>query len=879
MRPDHVNFCCLCAAILSPTTILFGQDSLDEAALFTKNPNHIVCTFFEDWTMENPSSSLSSHALREDPLYIVGNTHSWFVSKQQNPSDGGLLLKEQGDLAIQDFRFLSFTDCASSKEDAPAILHQKQGQLFLRNNGSVSFCRNRAEGSGGSISADALFLQHNYLFTAFEENSSAKNGGAIQAQTFSLSRNVSPISFTRNRAGLNGGAISCQNLICAGNVNPLFFTNNSALNGGAICCIAEQNAPEKGTLSLFCNQETLFSGNTAKEKGGAIYAKHVVLKHNGPISFVNNNAKFGGAIAIQSGGSLSIVAGEGSVLFHNNSCHHSDQGTIRNAIYLEKDAVLSSLEAHNGDILFFDPIVQELASHNSQATSSLQAGLASSTPNTQTPICIQTNPHCSVIFSGERLSQEEKTEANLTSKLQQPVELKSGRLVLKDRAILSTPSFSEDPQALLMMDVGTSLITSSNLTLTTLSIPLNSLDMKNSVTIQAPNLSIQKIFLSNSENGNFYENVEMLSKDQNEIPLLTLPKGVSHPNLPDGNLSSHFGYQGDWTFSWKSSDQGETLVANWTTKNYKPHPERQSRLVSNTLWNTYSDMQAVQSMINTMAHGGAYLFGTWGSAVSNLFYAQDNSEKPSDKWNHRSLGYLFGISTHSLDDHSFCLAAGQLLGKSSDSFITTAETTSYIAAVQTQLATSLLKISAQACYNESIHDLKTNYRSFSNKGFGTWHSVAISGEIGAAIPIVSNGSGLFSSFSIFSKLQGFSGKQDGFEESLGEARAFSDSSFTNISLPVGISFEKKSLKTRNYYHFLGAYIQDLKRSAESGPVTLLKNAVTWDAPMANLDSRAWMFRLTNQRALHRLQTLLNVSCMLRGHSYSYSLDLGTTYRF
>lgn len=92
------------------------------------------------------------------------------------------------------------------------------------------------------------------------------------------------------------------------------------------------------------------------------------------------------------------------------------------------------------------------------------------------------------------------------------------------------------------------------------------------------------------------------------------------------------------------------------------HPERQSTLVANTLWNTYSDMQAVQSMINTTAHGGAYLFGTWGSAVSNLFYVHDSSGKPIDNWHHRSLGYLFGISTHSLDDHSFCLAAGQLLG-------------------------------------------------------------------------------------------------------------------------------------------------------------------------------------------------------------------------
>lgn len=878
MRPDHMNFCCLCAAILSSTAVLFGQDPLGETALLTKNPNHVVCTFFEDCTMESLFPALCAHASQDDPLYVLGNSYCWFVSKLHITDPKEALFKEKGDLSIQNFRFLSFTDC-SSKESSPSIIHQKNGQLFLRNNGSMSFCRNHAEGSGGAISADAFSLQHNYLFTAFEENSSKGNGGAIQAQTFSLSRNVSPISFARNRADLNGGAICCSNLICSGNVNPLFFTGNSATNGGAICCISDLNTSEKGSLSLACNQETLFASNSAKEKGGAIYAKHMVLRYNGPVSFINNSAKIGGAIAIQSGGSLSILAGEGSVLFQNNSQRTSDQGLVRNAIYLEKDAILSSLEARNGDILFFDPIVQESSSKESPLPSSLQASVTSPTPATASPLVIQTSANRSVIFSSERLSEEEKTPDNLTSQLQQPIELKSGRLVLKDRAVLSAPSLSQDPQALLIMEAGTSLKTSSDLKLATLSIPLHSLDTEKSVTIHAPNLSIQKIFLSNSGDENFYENVELLSKEQNNIPLLTLSKEQSHLHLPDGNLSSHFGYQGDWTFSWKDSDEGHSLIANWTPKNYVPHPERQSTLVANTLWNTYSDMQAVQSMINTTAHGGAYLFGTWGSAVSNLFYAHDSSGKPIDNWHHRSLGYLFGISTHSLDDHSFCLAAGQLLGKSSDSFITSTETTSYIATVQAQLATSLMKISAQACYNESIHELKTKYRSFSKEGFGSWHSVAVSGEVCASIPIVSNGSGLFSSFSIFSKLQGFSGTQDGFEESSGEIRSFSASSFRNISLPIGITFEKKSQKTRNYCYFLGAYIQDLKRDVKSGPVTLLKNAVSWDALMANLDSRAYMFRLTNQRALHRLQTLLNVSYVLRGQSHSYSLDLGTTYRF
>ncbi|MBQ8498477.1 polymorphic outer membrane protein middle domain-containing protein [Chlamydia sp.] len=875
MRSNYVNFCCLCAAALSPTVILFGQDPLDEKTLLTKNPNSVVCSFLEDWTMESHSSSLDSLARQEDPLYLLGNTHNWCVSNLQTLTNDELLRKETGDLSLQNFRCLSFMDCSSSKEDSPTLFHQKNGRLLLTNNGSMSFFRNHAEGSGGTISADTLFVQHNYLFTTFEENSSMKNGGAIQAQTFSLSRNVSPISFARNRASLNGGAIYCQNLVCAGNVNPLFFTNNSAVNGGAICCIQEQNSSEESSLSLACNQETIFSGNSAKEKGGAIYAKHVTVHHNGPVSFVNNSAKTGGAIAIQSGGSLSIIAGVGSVLFQNNYCHDSNQNSVRrNSIYLEKDAVLSSLEARNGDILFFDPIIQE-----STSSTSLLSALTQDTPTSLPSLVIQTTPNCSVIFSSEKLSPEEKKDINLTSQLQQPIELKSGRLVLKDRAALSVPSFSQDPKSLLVMDAGTTLTSSEDLKLTVLSIPLHSLDHENSVSIHAPDLSIQKIFLSNSGDENFYENVALLSKDQKGIPLLTVSKGQTRPNLPNGNLSSPFGYQGEWHFSWQDSEQGQTLVADWTAKDYIPHPERRSRLVANTLWNTYSDMQAVQSIINTTAHGCAYLFGTWGSAVSNLFYAHDHSGKSADNWHHRSLGYLFGISTHSLDDHSFCLAAGQLLGKSADSFITSAETISYIAAVQAQLAIPLMKISAQACYDESVHELKTKYKSFSKEGSGAWHSVAVSGEICAWIPIVSNGSGLFGSFSIFSKLQGFSGKQDGFEESLGEARSFSESSFKNISLPIGITFEKKSQRTRNYYHFLGAYIQDLKRSAESGPVTLLKNAVSWAAPMANLDSRAWVFQLTNQRSLYRFQTLLNASCMLRGQSHSYSLDLGATYRF
>lgn len=179
MRPDHMNFCCLCAAILSSTAVLFGQDPLGETALLTKNPNHVVCTFFEDCTMESLFPALCAHASQDDPLYVLGNSYCWFVSKLHITDPKEALFKEKGDLSIQNFRFLSFTDC-SSKESSPSIIHQKNGQLFLRNNGSMSFCRNHAEGSGGAISADAFSLQHNYLFTAFEENSSKGNGGAFR---------------------------------------------------------------------------------------------------------------------------------------------------------------------------------------------------------------------------------------------------------------------------------------------------------------------------------------------------------------------------------------------------------------------------------------------------------------------------------------------------------------------------------------------------------------------------------------------------------------------------------------------------------------------------------------------------------------------------
>ncbi|WP_328585956.1 polymorphic outer membrane protein middle domain-containing protein, partial [Chlamydia psittaci] len=68
-------------------------------------------------------------------------------------------------------------------------------------------------------------------------------------------------------------------------------------------------------------------------------------------------------------------------------------------------------------------------------------------------------------------------------------------------------------------------------------------------------------------------------------------------NLENYTPPTHYGYQGNWTVTWKegSSAQEQIATLNWEQTGYSPNPERQGSLVPNTLWGSFSDISAIQN--------------------------------------------------------------------------------------------------------------------------------------------------------------------------------------------------------------------------------------------------------------------------------------------
>ena len=177
--------------------------------------------------------------------------------------------------------------------------HSGGGLLLSRSQVVVlaitTFVGNVARIDGGAISAEESHL--NLLNTSQFSGNSARRGGAIRFSTdhpqlINLSYfNISYLSlFTSNKATAIGGAVSLRNTnatLYAGNGN-ICFVNNSARYGGAM---------HLGDSQIFAT--AVFNGNSA-DKGGAILGnsdQQVILVS---AKFTNNTAtECGGAVHIE----------------------------------------------------------------------------------------------------------------------------------------------------------------------------------------------------------------------------------------------------------------------------------------------------------------------------------------------------------------------------------------------------------------------------------------------------------------------------------------------------------------------------------------------------------------------------------------------------
>ncbi|CAG9045821.1 putative outer membrane protein pmp10 [Chlamydia abortus] len=254
------------------------------------------------------------------------------------------------------------------------------------------------------------------------------------------------------------------------NSSLVFHRNCSTAEGGAIKC---QSTGSNGRLKLVNNQKIVFSENSSNTKGGAIYADQLNINSGGPTLFSNNSVSHssspqGGAICLNDTNSkCSLTANLGDIVFDGNKIIKTDDNTVtRNSIDLGSGK-FARLRAKDGfGIFFYDPIA-----NTGDTTTEIELNKSD-----DGEFVTYTGK---IVFSGERLSDEEKTHAdNLKSYFKQPLKIGSGSLVLKDGVTLEAKKVTQTAGSVIM-DLGTTLQTPSSegdaITLTNLDINVASL--------------------------------------------------------------------------------------------------------------------------------------------------------------------------------------------------------------------------------------------------------------------------------------------------------------------------------------------------------------------------------------------------------------------
>ncbi len=254
------------------------------------------------------------------------------------------------------------------------------------------------------------------------------------------------------------------------NSSPVFHRNCSTAEGGSIKC---QSTGSNGRLKLVNNQKLVFSENSSNTKGGAIYADRLNINSGGPTLFSNNSVSHssspqGGAICLNDTNSkCSLTANLGDIVFDGNKIIKTDDNTVtRNSIDLGSGN-FTRLRAKDGfGIFFYDPIA-----NTGDTTTEIELNKSE-----DDELVTYTGK---IVFSGERLSDEEKTHAdNLKSYFKQPLKIGSGSLVLKDGVTLEAKKVTQTAGSVIM-DLGTTLQTPASdgdaITLTNLDINVASL--------------------------------------------------------------------------------------------------------------------------------------------------------------------------------------------------------------------------------------------------------------------------------------------------------------------------------------------------------------------------------------------------------------------
>ncbi|AAP05366.1 autotransporter domain-containing protein [Chlamydia caviae] len=704
------------------------------------------------------------------------------------------------------------------------------------------------------------------------------------------------------------GAIQSKGVTTFSNNDKIIFEKNcSTEKGGAIKCDTGTNAE----LKFEGNKYLLFSGNSSQQEGGAIYAKKLSIISGGPTLFSNNSTSKaadpkGGAICIADADSeCSLTAENGDIIFDGNKIITTGTpSTKRNSIDLGSGGKFSQLRARDGfGVFFYDPIA-----NNGSDTDTLEINKADGAATYSGRI----------VFSGEKLTEDEKQVTdNLKSFFKQPLTVGSGSFVLKNGVTVSAKQITQSGGAI-EMDAGTNLtsttedISLSNLVINTASLGGGGVPLAAQISAEGTNKSVTISSLNLVDaDGNGYE--YPVFSTTREFPSIIEAKanGTGTPTIPTTHLTdhapaAHYGYQGLWTTSWAQGTATTSQLATlaWQQTGYNPNPERQGPLVPNTLWGSFSDVRAIQNLMDISVNGADYQRGLWASGLAN--FLQKSGTETKRKFRHHSAGYVLGAYAKTLSDDVFSAAFCQLFGRDKDYLVSKNNSNIYAGSIYYQhtsfwdawdnlLQSTLgaqapLVLNAQLTYSHTSNDMKTNMTTkYAPQGVvypeikGDWGNDCFGVELGATVPIESPYSSLFDMYSPFLRFQLVYAHQEDFKENNStEGRYFESSDLTNLSMPIGVKFERFSDNDIASYNVTLAYAPDLVRSNPDCKTSLLVSPTTavWLTKATNLARHAFIVKAGNYLSLSsNFEIFSQFGFELRGSSRTYNVDLGSKIQF
>lgn len=844
---------------------------------------------------------------------ILKNIQNFSFYSNLVSGDGGAI--DAQSLTIQGVKKLCVFQENTAQSDGGACQVTKNF-LATDNPAPVAFVGNVAGIKGGGVAA-----------VKDGQNGQTPGGQGTTDLSVSFSKNTA-VEFDGNVARIGGGIYSDGPISFLENAKTVFLNNVSAPvyidpsqpaqgggqnpppdnygDGGAIFCkngAQPGGAGASGEVSFKGEGMVFFSKNVAAGKGGAIYAKKLSISDCGPVQFIGNIANDGGAIYLADSGELSLSADRGDIIFDANlkrtaaqqgAATVNDVQVASNAISMAAGGQVTKLRASEGhQILFNDPIVMT----NGQAQ--------------QQPLKVNEGEG----YSGDIVF------AKGESVLYSDIELDQGKILLREKAKLLVRSLTQTG-GVVYMEAGTTLDfvngaqqpqPAKPISLTNLHLSLASLLESNGVTNPPANPPAQAAtpaVIGNTNNGSvtisgqiFFEDLDNTSYDKYEwlganqtLDVLKLQMGAQQPPaaaptaLTLGSENPQYGYQGKWELRWEPAQPQPqpqqniyTLKATWTKTGYNPGPERVASLVPNSLWGSIFDVRSAHSAIQASIDGRAYCRGLWISGISNFFY--HDRDALGQGYRHISGGYAIGANSY-FGSSMFGVAFSEMFGRSKDYVVCrsndhTCIGTVYLATKKALCGSCVFgETFMRASYGFGNQHMKTSY-TFAEENDVRWDNNCLVGEIGAGLPIVIAPSKLYlNELHPFVQAEFAYADHESFTEEGDQAREFKSGHLMNLTIPVGVKFDRCSSKHPNKYSFMGAYICDAYRSISGTKTTLLSHQESWTTDAFHLGRHGAMVRGSMYASLtNNIEVYGHGRYEYRNASRGYGLSVGSKVRF